>query len=144
MSQYEPFVPFFDQEEFNNWLEHRGKIEYKRDIISKDELKDVIGKINEKREARKKAEREAREAREKAEKDYMEWREKERAFLKELNEKNTGKLKATGNWNMTPGTYLRESVKHMFSKFGRKKSGGRRSCKKGTRRHSKKKGTRRR
>jgi hypothetical protein len=73
----------------------------------------------------------------------MEWREKERAFLKELNEKNTGKLKATGNWNMTPGTYLRESVKYILSKLGRK-SGGRRSCKNGTRRHSKKKGTRRR
>jgi hypothetical protein len=50
--------------------------------------------------------------------------------------------KATRNWNMTPGTYLRESVKHVLSKLGRKKSGGRRSCKKGTRRHSKKKGTR--
>lgn len=48
------------------------------------------------------------------------------------------------NWNMTPGTYLRESVKHVLSKFGINKSGGRRSCKKGTRRHSKKKGTRRR
>jgi hypothetical protein len=80
-------------------------------------LNDALTKLNKKREAR--------EAREKEEKDYMEWREKERA---------------TENWNMTPGTYLR---KYILRKLGRK-SGGRRSCKNGTRRHSKKKGTRRR
>ena len=143
MSQYKPFVPYFDEKAFADWLEHRRRIEYKR-AISKKDINDALIMLNNKREAREKAEKAEREAKEKEEKDYMEWREKERAFLKELNEKNTGKLKATGNWNMTPGTYLRESVKHTLSKFGRKKSGGRRSCKKGTRRHSKKKGTRRR
>jgi hypothetical protein len=48
------------------------------------------------------------------------------------------------NWSMTPGRYLRESVKHSVKKvLGlNQNGGGRRRSKKATRRHSKKKGTR--
>ena len=104
MPQYEPFVPPFDVNEFNNWNDQHKKLQFKLSTSSaiKKEINEMLDK---KREARE---------------------------------------KATRNCNMTPGTYLRESVKHVLSKFGINKSGGRRSCKKGTRRHSKKKGTRRR
>jgi len=47
------------------------------------------------------------------------------------------------NWSMTPGRYLRESVKHSVKKvLGlNQNGGGRRRSKKAPRRHSKKKGT---
>jgi hypothetical protein len=121
MNQYEPFVPSFNEKELNYLSDQLEKLKFKLSTSSaiKKEINDALIMLNKKREARE-AESEAREA------------------------ESEAREKATRNWNMTPGTYLRESVKHVLSKLGRKKSGGRRSCKKGTRRHSKKKGTRRR
>jgi len=57
------------------------------------------------------------------------------------DETKTMNEEITKNWTMTPGQYLRQSIRHMFGI--KRNSGGRRRSKKGTRRHSKKKGTRR-